>query len=70
MGIWEATPGKWHRTITSCEFSYFIEGHCFFTPEGGESIELRGGDSVWFPKNSIGVWDIVEPTKKAFVVIG
>jgi len=70
MGIWEATQGTWHRTVTKSEFSYFISGHCFFTPAGtDEAIEIEAGDSVWFPENSLGVWDIREPTKKAFVII-
>ncbi|KXU96855.1 hypothetical protein CR51_22230 [Caballeronia megalochromosomata] len=71
MGIWEATPGTWHRVITKREFSYFFEGRCTFTPEAtGETIEIEAGDSVWLPENSLGVWDIIELTKKAFVIIG
>jgi uncharacterized cupin superfamily protein len=47
MGIWEATQGKWNRVITKSEFSYFIAGHCLFTPQGSdEAIEIQAGDSV------------------------
>jgi uncharacterized cupin superfamily protein len=70
LGIWEATPGRWERVIVQSEFSYFISGHCFFTPAGStEAIEIQAGDSVYFPENSLGVWDIVEPTKKAFAIL-
>jgi uncharacterized protein len=69
MGIWEATPGKWHRVITRREFSFFISGHCRFTPEGSdESIEINAGDSVYFAENSLGIWDIIEPIRKAFII--
>jgi uncharacterized protein len=71
MGVWEATPGRWHRVIVKREYSYFIEGHCFFTPHGStEAIEIRAGDSVYFPENSLGIWYIVEPTKKVFLIMG
>jgi uncharacterized cupin superfamily protein len=66
MGLWEATPGSWHRQIAKQEFAYFLAGHCFFTPSGGEPIEIREGDSVYFPENTFGVWDIRETVKKAY----
>ncbi|MFM0616293.1 cupin domain-containing protein [Paraburkholderia nemoris] len=69
VGIWEATPGVWHRQVTKREYSYFIEGHCFFTPYDGEPIEIKAGDSVFFPENSLGIWDIREVTRKAYLIM-
>jgi EutQ-like cupin domain len=33
-------------------------GECTFTPENGAPIEIRAGDALFFPPNSLGVWDI------------
>jgi len=66
MGVWEATPGMWERQVKKREYAYFLSGHCFFTPVDGERIEIRAGDSVFFPENTFGTWDIRETIKKAF----
>ena len=67
-GIWECTPGKFHRAVKQAEMSHFLAGRCSFTPEGGESIEIRPGDMMYFPSNSRGVWDIQETVRKTFLV--
>jgi uncharacterized cupin superfamily protein len=48
-GVWECTPGVWSRQVKQAELCHFIAGHCFFTPEGGQPIEIRAGDAVLFP---------------------
>lgn len=69
MGIWECSPGIWERTIMQEEFAHFVSGSATFIPEGGEPIEVRAGDSIWFPKNTRGVWQITENVRKVYVVI-
>jgi uncharacterized cupin superfamily protein len=70
MGIWECSPGLWTRTIMEEEFAHFILGSATFIPENGDPpITLRAGDSIWFPANSRGVWDIKEDVRKVYVVI-
>lgn len=69
MGIWECSPGLWQRTIMQEEFAHFITGSATFIPDGGEPIEIKAGDTVWFPANSCGVWDIKEQVRKVYVVI-
>jgi uncharacterized cupin superfamily protein len=69
MGIWECSPGIWERTIMQEEFAHFISGSATFIPEDGEPIELKAGDTIWFPKNSRGVWKITENVRKVYVVI-
>jgi uncharacterized protein len=67
-GVWECSPGKFRRVVTQAEFCHFLEGECTFTPDKGESIEIRPGDLLFFPPNSMGVWDIRSTTRKVFVV--
>lgn len=68
IGIWECTRGVWRRQVSKREFSHFLSGHCLFTPDGQEPIELRAGDSVYFPANCMGVWDIREDVRKSYVI--
>jgi len=66
IGIWECEPGKLRRYMPQREFSYILSGWCIFTPENGEPVELRAGDSVTFPANCQGVWEIKEKLRKVF----
>lgn len=69
MGIWECSPGRWQRTIMEEEFAHFIKGSARFIPPEGDPIDIRAGDTVWFPANSKGVWEITEDVRKVYVVI-
>jgi uncharacterized cupin superfamily protein len=69
MGIWECSPGRWRRTIMQEEFAHFLTGSATFIPAGGDPIEIKAGDTIWFPANSCGVWDIREDVRKVYVVI-
>jgi len=69
MGIWECSPGRWERTIMQEEFAHFITGSATFIPPDGEQIEIKAGDTIWFPANSRGVWEIKENVRKVYVVI-
>jgi uncharacterized protein len=68
-GVWECSPGKFQRQVAQAEFCHFLSGECTFTPQGGgPPIEIRPGDVVFFPPNSMGVWDIRQTSRKVFIV--
>jgi hypothetical protein len=69
MGIWECSPGRWQRTIMQEEFAHFIKGRARFISDAGEPLDIEAGDSIWFPANSAGVWEIIEEVRKVYVVI-
>ncbi|HWU00361.1 MAG TPA: cupin domain-containing protein [Terriglobales bacterium] len=69
-GIWECTPGKWHRQVKKAEFCHFLSGHCTFTSTAGQKIEIAGGDTVYFPANSLGIWDVQETVRKVYILLG
>jgi hypothetical protein len=56
--------------VTQAEFCHFTAGECTFTPENGAPIEIRAGDALFFPPNSLGVWDIRTTARKVFIVFG
>jgi len=68
-GIWECTPGRWRRQIVQQEFCHFVAGRCTFTSDGGEPIEIRAGDALMMPANTLGIWDIQETVRKTYVLI-
>ena len=67
-GVWECSPGRFRRQVLQAEFSHFLCGECSFTPDGGETMEIRPGDALFFPANSLGIWDIRTTTRKVFIV--
>lgn len=67
-GFWECTPGRFRRQVAEAEYSYFISGRGSFTPDGHEKIEFRAGDSIYFPANTQGEWEILETVRKAYVI--
>lgn len=67
-GVWECTPGSFRRQVAQAEYSYFISGQGSFTADGGEKIEFRAGDSIYFPANTQGEWEIFQTVRKAYVI--
>ena len=67
VGVWECTAGVWRRQVKQAELCHFVAGHCIFTPEGGQPMEIRAGDAVFFPPDSQGVWDVKETIRKTYV---
>jgi len=68
-GIWECTPGKWRRQITQQEFCHFTSGRCTFMPDDGEPIEIKAGDAIIFPENSVGTWHIHDTVRKSYILL-
>lgn len=67
-GIWECTPGSFRRGIKEAEYSYIISGDGSFTPDGGEPLAFRSGDTLCFPPDCQGTWTIRETVRKSYVI--
>jgi hypothetical protein len=67
VGVWSCSPGKWRRQIEDAEMCFFTHGACTYTDEQGNVTRINAGDLVYFPAMSLGVWEITEPARKAFV---
>lgn len=67
-GVWECSPGVWRRQIVQAEFCHFLEGTAIFRPDGGEPVRISAGETAFFPAGSLGVWEILTPCRKVFVV--
>jgi uncharacterized cupin superfamily protein len=68
MGVWECTSGSYMRQVAEAELMHILAGRCTFTPEGGEPLAIEAGDTVYFPANTHGRWDMSETVRKVYVV--
>jgi uncharacterized cupin superfamily protein len=67
-GIWQSTPGKWLIVYDEWEFFHILEGHSVVTEEEGAPIHLQAGDSYIFRPGFRGTWEVLETTRKQYVI--
>lgn len=67
-GEWSASVGAWRVAYDEWEFCHVLEGACELTPDGGEPQSFRAGDSFVIEPGFTGLWRVLAPMKKRFVV--
>jgi uncharacterized cupin superfamily protein len=67
-GIWEATPGKWRIEYEEWEFCHILSGVSVIAEEGGEARTVRAGDSFVLRPGLKGTWEVLETTRKEYVI--
>ncbi|WP_026619297.1 uncharacterized protein M728_000982 [Ensifer sp. WSM1721] len=68
-GIWEATPGKWRIAYNEWEYFHLLSGHSIVIEDGGAGpVHLRAGDSMVLRPGFKGTWEVVETTRKEYVI--
>lgn len=67
-GVWEATPGTWSIRYDEWESFTLLAGHSIVTPDGGEPVHLRAGDSMVIEPGFSGTWRVLETTRKTYVI--
>jgi uncharacterized protein len=67
-GIWEATPGKWRISYDEWEYFNVLCGHSIVTQDGGEPMHLKAGDRMILKPGFKGTWEVVETTRKDYVI--
>lgn len=67
-GVWEATPGKWRIVYEEWEYFHILSGHSIVTEEGGAAVQLKPGDSMILRPGFKGTWEVVETTRKDYVI--
>lgn len=69
IGLWECMPGRFSADRSqSTEFCYFLAGRIVMTEQDGTRHELGAGDTILLPQGWKGVWEIVEHTRKLYVI--
>ena len=67
-GIWEATSGKWRIEYEEWEFCHILSGVSVVTEEGGAEHILRAGDAFVLRPGFKGTWEVLETTRKEYVI--
>ncbi|MBF9028959.1 DUF861 domain-containing protein [Rhodobacterales bacterium HKCCE3408] len=67
-GIWESTPGAWRVIYDEWEYCRILSGRSILHPEDGDPFAVGPGDSFVLRPGFRGVWEVVETTRKDFVI--
>ena len=67
-GIWEATPGKWRIEYEEWEFCHILSGISVVTDDAGTEHILRAGDAFVIRPGFKGTWEVLETTRKEYVI--
>jgi len=67
-GLWEAEPGRWRISYTENEFCQILDGHSILRDTDGNETDLRAGDKLVIPAGFQGEWQVVEKTRKIYVI--
>lgn len=68
-GVWHATPGAWRVDYTEWEYCHVTAGRARLTEDGRPPIEVAPGDSFTLAPGFAGVWEVLEPMTKHFVIL-
>ena len=67
-GIWQSTPGKWRIVYDEWEYFHILEGHSVVTEDDGEPVHLKAGDRLILRPGFKGTWEVLETTRKDYVI--
>lgn len=67
-GEWAADKGAWRVSYDEWEFCHVLSGACELTPDGAAPRRYQAGDSFVIEPGFKGVWRVLEPMRKKFVV--
>jgi hypothetical protein len=67
-GVWEGTPGKWRVVYTEWEYYRILSGVSIVTEDGAAPRRLVAGDSMIIRPGFEGTWEVLETTRKEYVI--
>ncbi|WP_428407012.1 cupin domain-containing protein [Hyphococcus sp.] len=67
-GVWESTPGKWRIDYDEWEYCRILSGVSVIAEDGGEMRRVSAGDSFIIRPGFKGTWEVLETTRKEYVI--
>lgn len=67
-GVWEATPGKWRIAYDEWEYCRILSGVSVVAEDGGAARRVTAGDSFILRPGFRGTWEVIETTRKEYVI--
>ena len=70
-GIWACERGSWRIAFAPNKDEYFcvLEGRCRVIDEYGHAAEAGPGDALVIPAGFKGVFEVLEPVRKHYVIV-
>lgn len=68
VGVWQSEVGTWRIRYTEEEYCLMLAGISTITDEAGQATTVRAGDEFVIPRGFVGTWQVVEPSRKRFVI--
>lgn len=70
-GIWQCEPGAWRIVFPAGKDEYFfvLEGRLRLHDAQGQVTEVAAGQGAVIPAGFEGVFEVLEPVRKHFVVV-
>lgn len=68
-GIWQAETGSWRVSYDEWEFCHVISGRAELAEDGQPPVSVGPGDSFVVSAGFRGVWTVIEPLTKHFVIL-
>lgn len=69
FGVWEASVGTFTRDVVAGEIMTILSGAAAFISDNGERWEMTAGDTLVFPPDTRGKWEISAPMRKLYVLL-
>lgn len=67
-GIWQSTPGKWRIDYDEWEYCRILSGISTLHEEGQAPVTVKAGDSFILRPGFKGTWEVLETTRKDYVI--
>lgn len=68
-GVWESETGAWTSIKGEAwEFCHILSGISIIEEQGAESVTLKAGDTFVMRPGFVGIWRVVETTRKLYVI--
>ena len=67
-GVWESTPGTWRVSYDEWEYCRILTGVSVIRGDDGSALTVRAGDSFVIRPGFSGTWQVVETTRKDYVI--
>lgn len=67
-GLWESTPGTWRVVYDEWEYCRILSGRSVITGDDGTRHEVGPGDSFILRPGFTGIWQVIETTRKDYVI--
>lgn len=70
-GVWACEVGAWRIAFdeTSDEYFHVLEGRIRITDDEGNACEFGAGEACVIPAGFTGVFEVLEPVKKHYVMV-